>query len=223
MAKQTMSPSAEQKKAMTAGQIDKAVANYRALVKKHSPKFELEAVQFVLGDPALAREMFVAFRRRVMLESGMVSREVEVDLTLTGQQALDALGGKSGGSVDFDVLDNMPNPYRLGETRQPKQKRRVYLFRLGRFCDDEKINQGYEERSLKAVDPVTLMALNQDWSFSFMYPCYTHWKYAGCWCGCLIQPGDGPIFKVGVPPYVCVQRVKRIRHDVHMWCVGVRK
>lgn len=50
---------------MTKGQIDKAVANYRAMLEKHSDDFNSEAVQTVLGQSELAEEQFGIFRKRV--------------------------------------------------------------------------------------------------------------------------------------------------------------
>ena len=72
MAKETMTPS----KAMTDGQIAKAVANYRALLEKYAGEFDSKAVQTVLGQSQLADEQFSVFRRRVESISEMIVREV---------------------------------------------------------------------------------------------------------------------------------------------------
>lgn len=59
MAKKTMTPST------TGPQIDKAVANYRAMLEKFAPQFPADAVQKVLGQSELADEQFKVFRRRI--------------------------------------------------------------------------------------------------------------------------------------------------------------
>ncbi len=47
---ENMTPSVS---AMTNGQIDKAVANYRAMLEKNSKNFDSGSVQIVLGQPEL--------------------------------------------------------------------------------------------------------------------------------------------------------------------------
>jgi hypothetical protein len=100
-----MTPSAEQK-AMTDGQIDKAVANYRALLVKYAPEFPSEPAQVVLGQPELAKEMVAAFRRRVEAISSMIYREIEVDISRAPQQVLDATGRRQ--YIERVAVDAMP-------------------------------------------------------------------------------------------------------------------
>ncbi len=84
---QVVTPS---EKSMTAGQIDKAVANYRALLDKHAHEFGAEPVQTVLGQAELAEEMLGVFRRRIEAISNMIVRHVRVDRSRTPQQAIAA-------------------------------------------------------------------------------------------------------------------------------------
>lgn len=74
----------------TPGQIDKAVANYRAMLEKHAGEFQAEAVQTVLGMKGLAGEMFGLFRKRIETISNMIIRHVTTD-GRTGEQFIAAL------------------------------------------------------------------------------------------------------------------------------------
>lgn len=82
----TMTPS----KSTTAGQIDKAVACYRALLEKHAKDFEAETVQTVLGQPQLAEKQLAVFRQQVEVEAKIFRHSVAVDRNRTPKQALDA-------------------------------------------------------------------------------------------------------------------------------------
>ena len=100
----TMTPS--EVKTTTQGQIDKAVANYRALLEKRAPEFESAAVQTVLGQPEFAEAQFALFRERVESASEIIIRRVKVDRSRSRQKVIDATGRKQ--YIDKDVLATMP-------------------------------------------------------------------------------------------------------------------
>ncbi|KKP80064.1 MAG: hypothetical protein UR80_C0039G0003 [Parcubacteria group bacterium GW2011_GWB1_35_5] len=91
----------------TIGQIDKAVANYRAMLEKHAHEFSAEAVQTVLGQSELAGEQFAVFRKRVEMASKMVVRHFKVDRTKTPAGLLAACK-RVPWYIDEAVLANMP-------------------------------------------------------------------------------------------------------------------
>lgn len=100
---QIMTPS----ESTTPGQIDKAVANYRALLEKHHGDFGVEAVQTVLGQSELANEQLAVFRRRVEMVSKIITRHFKVDRTKTPAQLL-ASCGRVPWYIDEAVLASMP-------------------------------------------------------------------------------------------------------------------
>ncbi len=166
-----MTPSA---KTTTAGQIDKAVANYRALLEKHAREFDVEAVQTVLGQDELAGEMFSIFRTRVEAISNLVTRRATVKRNQTGQQAIDVTGRRQ--YTDKDVVDAMPQ----GEGEEVE----VVFFNLGRYVSDANLDKEYELRGLKPTDPFSLAAVNEaDPAFADEKPNSTHWKDSNRkWC-----------------------------------------
>ena len=169
---QTMTPSAESKTA-TVGQIDKAVANYRALLEKHGREFNSEAVQLVLGQPELADEQFAVFRRRVKAVSNMIVRRVKVNRGRAPQEMLDATGRKQ--YTNREVVDNMPR----GEGEEVE----VFFFNVGLYLSDDELEKEYELRGLKSADPYATAAVNEaDPSFADEHPNGCHWKDAnGRW------------------------------------------
>lgn len=167
---QIMTPS----KTTTAGQIDKAVANYRALLEKHSGEFDADAVQTVLGQSELAGEQLVVFRRRVEAISNLIVRKARVNRSRTPQEALDATGRTQ--YTDREVVNEMPK----GEGDEVE----VVFFKLGRFVSDDDLEKEYELRGLKSADPISVAAVNEaDPAFADQRPNGTHWKNsAGKWC-----------------------------------------
>lgn len=145
---QTMTPSVDVK-TTTPGQIDKAVANYRALLEKHAGDFQAEAVQMVLGLSELAGEMFALFRRRVESISNKLVHTVSVNRTLTPQQALDATSRRQ--YTDPNVVASMPR----GEGDQVV----LYYFDLDYDPTPTELQAEYDKRSLKA-DPIAQAADN---------------------------------------------------------------
>jgi hypothetical protein len=167
----------------TVGQIDKAVANYRAMLEKHAPHFNSETVQQVLGDPALATEQFELFRKKVEARSNMIVRTVKVNRTLSAQEALDATGRSQ--YVTDSVLKSMPNA--TGEQVE------VYFFKLDHYISMDDLEKEYQLRGLVAVDPYTLAAINQsDPAFADDKPNGTQWKDAKSnWCYAVFLRGGG--------------------------------
>ena len=181
-------------KTMTAGQIDKAVANYRALLEKHFREFDAEAVQTVLGQEELAGETFAIFRTRVEAISNLVVRTAKVDRTRTAQAALDVTSRKQ--YTDKDVVDAMPQG--TGEEVE------VVFFNLGRYISDAELDKEYELRVLKPADPYSLSAVNEDDpAFADTKPNATHWKDSnGKWCYAAFHPWDDderlvPVYRHG--------------------------
>jgi len=194
-------------KQTTAGQIDKAVANYRALLDKHSGEFNAEVVQMVLGQPELAGEQFAVFRRRVEAVSNLIIRIVKVNRTRTPQQALDATDRTL--YTNSTVVSTMPQG--SGEETE------VVFFQVGRNIGDDDLEKEYEFRGLVPVDPYSLAAVNEtDPVFADQHPNCTHWKDAdGKWCFAFFGRWDGG-------------RVVSVRRSgyawVGIWCfAGVRK
>lgn len=99
---QNMTPSTT-----TTSQINKAVANYRAMLEKHAHEFPQEAVQVVLGQSELAREQLAVFRRRVEIVSKMIVRPFKVDRTKTPAELLKACN-RVPWCIDEAVLETMP-------------------------------------------------------------------------------------------------------------------
>lgn len=168
---ETMTPSVESK-TTTAGQIDKAVANYRALLEKHSKEFNSEAVQSVLGQPELADEQLAVFRRRVEAVSNMIVRRVRVNRGQTPKQVIDATGHVQ--YVNNDVLNVMP--------RGEGEDKEVFFFRLSRWINDDDLAKEYELRGL-VPDPYAQAQVNtDDPSFADEHPNGYHWQDAdGHW------------------------------------------
>lgn len=161
---QIMTPPGE---TTTAGQIDKAVANYRAMLEKHAPHFAATAVQQALGLPELAKAQFEVFRTRVEAVSKTIVRFAKVDRTRTLKQSIDATG-----RVHY-VNDNVVAIAPKGEGDAE------YIFvNIGRDvnCDklDEELgNLGFE----LIVDPQGLAAINEaDPAFADEHPNGTQWK-----------------------------------------------
>lgn len=167
---QTMTPST------TEGQINKAVANFRALLEKHGKEFDSEAVQIVLGQPEFTDDVFAIFRRRVEAVSKMIARRVRVNRNLTHQQAIDATGRVQ--YVNSEVLATAPKG--KGEDVD------IFLFDLDYDPTVEELDCEMEIRGLKP-DPDALAAFNEaDPSFADERPNVTQWRNANGKACCAI-------------------------------------
>ena len=166
----------------TLGQIDKAVANYRAMLEKHAPNFNSETVQQVLGDPALATEQLEVFRKKVEVQSAMIMRTVKVNRNRSAKEALSATSRTQ--YVSDSVVKAMPN----GTAEEVE----VCFFKLGRYVSMTDLEKEYELRVLEAVDPYALAAINEaDPLFADEKPNATQWKDAkGNWCYAIFYRGD---------------------------------
>ncbi len=176
---ESMTPSVSEVKTTTAGQIDKAVSNYRALLEKHAPEFGAEPVQTVLGQSELAGEMFDLFRRRVEAVSNIITRRVKVDRTRTPEAVLAATGRKQ--YVTDNVVATMPK----GDGNDVT----VHFFKLdlserNGYISDNDLEKEFDLRGLKPADPYSPAAVNEaDPVFADEHPNATHWKDAnGKWC-----------------------------------------
>ncbi len=204
---QTVTPSQTQTKITTAGQIDKAVGNYRALLEKHSKDFYSEAVQLVLGQSELADEQFQLFRARVEAHGNIIVRHVRVDRSRTPKKVLTATGRNQ--HVTDSVVETMPK----GE----REEVHVHFFKLGRFVNDADLEKEYTLRDLKPADPYSQAAVNEaDPAFADEHPNGTHWKDADDnWCFATFSRwfGDRSVI------------VHRIGHGwlVGWWFAGLRK
>lgn len=204
----TMTPSAgSSKKKTTAGQIDKAVANYRALLEKHSGEFDTEAVQTVLGQSELAGEQLAVFRHRVEAVSNLIVRRVKVNRSRTPQVVLEATGRKL--YVNDNVVATMPH----GEGEETD----VYFFKVSRYLSDAALEKEYELWGLKPADPYSQAAVNEDdSSFADDHPNGTHWQDAdGQWCYAAFRRWLGG-------RSVVVRRLDDVWSD-GWWFAGLRK
>lgn len=158
----------------TERQINKAVANFRALLEKHSPEFNSEAVQTVLGQSEFTNEVFALFRKRVEAVSNMIVRFVSVDRARTPQQVLKTTGRKQ--YINPDVVAAMPR----GEGNEAE----VIFFKLDHYVSDDDLEKEYELRGLKPADPYSLSAINEaNPAFADEHPNATHWKGTdNKWC-----------------------------------------
>ncbi len=91
---------------MTGQQIDKAVANYRAMLVKHSPNYQSAAVQKVLGSADFAKAQSIIFRDRVEVVSSLITRTASVNRGRTAKEAMLATGRTP--YLDETVLAGMP-------------------------------------------------------------------------------------------------------------------
>ncbi len=159
---------------MTAGQINKAVQNYRALLEKHSTGLDSEAVQTVLGQSGLATEQLTVFRRRVEGLSNIIIRTVKVDRNRSPKQALEAIGRvhcempwllddmPKGEGDEVDVVFFKPDP-----SKYPNG-----------YISDDDLKQEREWRDLQLADPASVAAVNEiDPTFAERYPHGTHWRH----------------------------------------------
>jgi hypothetical protein len=168
---QIMTPS----KTTTDGQIDKAVANYRTLLEKHSKEFSAEAVQAVLGQSEFAGEQFAVFRRRVEAVSNLITVPVVVvNRDRSPQEALAATGFAQ--YTDREVVKNMP--------KAPADMAEIVFFKpdlSGRngYISDDDLEHEYELRGLTPADPISVAAVNEaDPDFADRAHHGTHWKDA---------------------------------------------
>ena len=190
---QIMTPS---DKPITDGQIDKAVAAYKAMLVKHRTELASEAAQEVLGQDDYINEQVGVLRKRIEAVSKMIIRKVKVDRTKKPQQVLDATGRKQ--YTDRSVVDSMPCG--VGEDVE------VFFFkpepseytRPGYMSDDD-LEKALARRGLTADPYAQAKANGDDPAFADTHPNGTHWKNGdGKWCFATFDQwsGDGRVVSV---------------------------
>jgi hypothetical protein len=162
-----MTPSTDSK-TTTTGQIDKAVANYRAMLEKHAGEFNSEEVQFVLGQQELANEQFAFLRERVEAVGGIIRRRVVVRRNRTQQEMLDATGRVQ--YINSEVVGLIPGK---GETEEEED---MYFIPLkGKDTSAEAVQTLLDQCGLKP-DGYAVSAVNEaDPSFAASHPNCTQW------------------------------------------------
>jgi len=162
----TVTPSA---KTMTEGQINKAVANYRALLEKHAQEIDSQPVQAVLGQPDLAKEMFNLLRKRVEAFTEMIVRIVEVDYDQKPEDAIYATNRSE--YLNNEVVKTMPKNNNKG-----KRKVEVCFFPLRAYKTVNQVDEMLREHGL-TPDPYAICKVNQeDRDFSKTHPNGTQWQ-----------------------------------------------
>ncbi|NTW14692.1 MAG: hypothetical protein HGA31_06755 [Candidatus Moranbacteria bacterium] len=171
-----MTPSKE----MTQGQIDKAVANYRALLEKHSGKFDAVAVQQALGQSELADEQFAVLRRRVEMMSNLIVRRTKVDRRRSSQAALDATGRKQ--YTADEVVNGMP----VGDGDEVDVvffKSEKWEYTRPGFMSDDDFEKALARRGLMSDLRAVIAANEDDPEFADNHPNGAHSRDAeGKWC-----------------------------------------
>lgn len=171
--KKIMTPSVPTER-MTIGQINKAVANYEAMLKKHASDFPVEIVQRVLGMSELEKKQFELFRSFIEAQSKTVFRCATVNRNRSQSDAIGATGRAL--YLDKSVVKTMPMASGNIEAIFVNLGRNVDSCRL----DDELARLGFE----LIVDPQGLAALNEaDSAFADDHPNATQWKdISGKYC-----------------------------------------
>lgn len=170
----TMTASGSSVKPMTDGQIESALEQLRAAMRKHRSGISSDVAQQVLGVDNLGMLMFAPFRERAEAISNLITRRVPVNRGRQPEEALAATGRKQ--YTDSEVVKAMPR----GEGDEVE----VVFFKLGHNVSDVDLDREYELRGLKPADPFSLAAVNEaDPAFADQKPNCTHWQGAGGkWC-----------------------------------------
>jgi len=165
---------------MNDDQIDTAVAQLRAAMRKHRKEISKDTAQHVLGTENLGMRMFAVFRGLAEAVSAFIVRLVPVNRDRTPQEALNATGRKQ--YTDQKVVDAMPR----GKGKDAQViffKPRPEAFTNG-YITDEALEKEYAFLGLTPADSYSLCAVNEaDPVFADEHPNATHWKDAdGKWC-----------------------------------------
>jgi hypothetical protein len=154
-------------KTTTVEQIDKAAANYRAMLQKHATHFTASAVQQTLGSQEFAKQQYEVFRAHVEAVSSIVTRSASIDRTRTFMEALVATGRTQ--YLNENVVVTAPKGEGDAEFMFINLGRKVACDKL----DEELANLGFE----LIVDPQGLAGINEaDEAFADKYPNGTQWK-----------------------------------------------
>ena len=166
---------------MSDGQIETAVEQLRAAMRKHRDEVQKDAAQQVLGVDNLGMRMFVVFRELAEAISNQITRHVKVDRTLTPRQVLDATCRKQ--YITQSVVDAMPR----GEEEEGDVvffKPRPEAYDKNGLISDENLEKEFEFNGLKPCDPYKLSKVNaDDPAFADDHRNATHWQDEnGNWC-----------------------------------------
>lgn len=166
---------------MSDGQIETAVEQLRAAMRKHRDEVEKDAAQQALGVDNLGMRMFSVFRGLAEAVSKMLVRQVTINHSRTPEEAIKATGRRE--YVNAAVVKAMPKGEGVDAT--------VYFFKPSPdaydengLISDDAVEKEFEMRGLKLADPYSLAAVNEaDPTFADEHPNSTHWKdTAGKWC-----------------------------------------
>lgn len=160
---------------MTDGQIEKAVNQYRDMLRKHADEIgSSDAVQRILGQSEYLKEQVAVIRGRVELVNNVIVRRVRVDRSRSPREAIAATHRIQ--YLNDAVVATMPH----GEGDEVV----VHFFGVGRFLSDAALDEEYVKRGLKAADPYSMFAVDEDDpAFADDHPHGTHWKDVyGKWC-----------------------------------------
>ena len=152
---------------ITKGQAGKFVdLLVEALVKSGLPRAETQQVLEHQG-AALAAQFIALVQAKVDQVSKIVRRTAVVDRSLSPQAAISATGRRQ--YVTEVVLEAMP----LGHGESVM----LEFIRLGKWMNDEAVEDFLAEYGLVAADPFAVAAHNAvDPDFASKYPCFTHWQ-----------------------------------------------
>jgi len=201
-------------KTTTAGQIDKAVSSYRAMLEKHAKDFQAEAVQTVLGQSGFVEEMFNLFCWWVEMLSNLIVRRVKVNRNRTPQEALDATGRRQ--YTHQAIVDNAPK----GEGDEVEVvffKPEMWEYTRPGLMNEGGLERVLARRGLKSADLYSIAAVNEDDpSFADKVPHGIHWKDAkGNWCFAAFH-------RWYAEREVCVNRIDGVWNG-SWWFAGLRK
>jgi hypothetical protein len=155
----------------TAGQINKAISNFRALLEKHTPNFQADIVQDVLGDPEFAKAQFELLKTRIEARTGLRTMTLAkpFDFDSISEKTAKDLGRTFYGNAD--ILLTCPKPVGIQEVS-------ITLWEESGLLSCETLDARYMEKGL-APNPWHLVA------FALMQPDFadkraiaTQWKDA---------------------------------------------
>jgi hypothetical protein len=165
---------------MTHGQIDTAVEQLRAAMRKHRSEISKEGAQGALGLDNLGMRMFAGFRELAEAMSKFIIHRIKVNRNRPPRVTLQATGRNL--YVTDSVVDAMPR----GEGEEAEVvyfKPEPEAYKNGVISDDD-LEKEYAKRGLVPADPYSLSADNEaNPDFADTYPKGTHWKdEQGKWC-----------------------------------------
>ena len=197
---------------MTGRQIETALDQVRAAMRKHSSEIPKEIAQQVLGVDNLGMQMFAVFRKQAEMFSNMIVHRWKASLMPSPMEVLKATGRRL--YVDDAVVSAMP--------RGTGEEGKTIFFPLdlskrGGHISDDDLEKEFESHGLLPEYPDNLADVNKaDPAFADEHPNCTHWKDKnGKWCYAAFDRWDGERL-------VSVDRHHR-GWDGRWWVAGRRK